>query len=258
MSEFVLQYENLNVCYGLNESSDFALRDFSLEVSRGEVFALVGESGSGKSTAGFAAGGLLQSNNTEVSGRIAVAGRSIPADDFATLRKNCGVKIGFVFQEPASALHPTIRIKTQVAEAIQPRRSREETDLRVAQLLESVQLDPEKRILGSYPHHLSGGMQQRIVLAMAIANSPPVLIADEPTTALDPTIRKEVLELIRNQASENARSVLLITHDLGVVSHYSDRMAVLKKGQIVESGDTKRVLANPQHEYTRELIASAL
>ncbi|MGE9289421.1 MAG: ABC transporter ATP-binding protein [Puniceicoccales bacterium] len=234
-----------------------ALSGFSANLSPGQIFALVGESGSGKSTAGFAVGGLLPPENTTVEGTITLGGQTYSASDAKSLQKLCGRQIGFVFQEPSSALHPAIRIETQIAEAIHGKLSRQQRRERVALLLRSVQLDPDQRLLRSYPHHLSGGMQQRIVLAMAVANHPSVLIADEPTTALDPTIRKEILQLIRDLATQSRSAVLLITHDFGIVSHFADHVAVLYRGKVVESGPTQGLLASPHHPYTQSLINSA-
>ncbi|MBC2601944.1 ABC transporter ATP-binding protein [Puniceicoccus vermicola] len=257
-----LRIEDLSVSYlgGRNAGQPketTALSSFSAEVLPGEVFALVGESGSGKSTAGFAVGGLLPPENTRVAGKVTVGGKTIPAKDYAALQKLCGRHIGFVFQEPSSALHPSIKIETQIGESLHGKLSSRQRKERVASLLQSVRLTPDKRLLKAYPHHLSGGMQQRVVLAIAMANRPSVLIADEPTTALDPTIRKEVLQLIRDLATDSRSGVLLITHDFGIVSHFADRVAVLYHGEVVESGVTRNVLSSPQHSYTKSLIASA-
>lgn len=256
-TEPALKIEGLSVTYTGDRGETVALKNFSVKIQPGEVFALVGESGSGKSTAGFAAGGLLPPQNTRIEGRISLAGTTHSAADIADLQKLCGRRIGFVFQEPSSALHPSIRIKGQIAEAIHSNFGRRERRERVCEILRSVQLDPDRRLLDAYPHHLSGGMQQRVVLAMAIANHPALLIADEPTTALDPTIRKEVLQLIRDLATRNNSAVLLITHDFGIVSHFADRVAVLLRGEVVESGPTREILTSPQNSYTRSLIASA-
>ncbi len=233
-----------------------ALRDFSAELLRGQVLALVGESGSGKSTAGFAAGGLLPSD-TSVEGTVFLDGTRIPVADPAAFKPFRGRRIGFVFQEPSSALHPSMRILSQVAEAFSPPLSKQQRNGRVSALLRSVRLDPDRRLLRAYPHHLSGGMQQRVVLAMALANEPDVLIADEPTTALDPTLRRGILDLLRSQATNAGRAVLLITHDFGVVAHYADRVAVLLQGRLVETGDCREILERPVHPYTRSLIAAA-
>jgi len=252
-----LVIEDLCVTYRSESGNTPALRSFTTEIDPGEVLALVGESGSGKSTAGFAIGGLLPRESTAISGRISVGKLKIGADERSALRTLCGRQVGFVFQEPSSALHPAIKIKTQISESIHEKMSRSDRLKKVSDLLQTVHLKPDSRLLNSYPHHLSGGMQQRVVLAMAIANRPEVLVADEPTTALDPTIRREILALIRELASRFGSAVLLITHDFGIVSHYADRVAVLFEGKVVESGGTREILRNPQHKYTKELIESA-
>tara|TARA_R100000027_G_scaffold67429_1_gene66083 strand:- start:8049 stop:8867 length:819 start_codon:yes stop_codon:yes gene_type:complete len=252
-----LAFRDLSVTYCGNSSETLALDSFSAEIFPGKIFALVGESGSGKSSAGFAAGGLLPASNTRITGEISIENSPISASDASALQKKCGRQIGFVFQEPSTALHPAIRIQTQVAESIHSSLSHSQKRDRVAELLRSVQLTPDARLLKAYPHHLSGGMQQRVVIAMAMANQPSVLIADEPTTALDPTIRKEILELIRSLAVQHRSGVLLITHDFGIVSHFADEVAVLLRGKVVESGSTQEILSSPSHPYTQTLIASA-
>jgi len=253
----VLSIEKLTVTFSGDRGDTVALDSFTLTLQAGEVLALVGESGSGKSTAGFALGGLLPAENARIEGRFSFGDFSCEASDFHSLQKICGRRIGFVFQEPSTALHPAMRIQTQVAEAIHLRQSRPQRKERVIQLLKSVQLEPDLRLLRAFPHHLSGGMQQRVVLAMALANDPEILVADEPTTALDPTIRREVLTLIRDLALRAGSAVLLITHDFGVVSHFADRVAVLHRGRIVERGPTSQVIAQPADPYTQTLVATA-
>ncbi|MFP4351504.1 MAG: ABC transporter ATP-binding protein [Puniceicoccaceae bacterium] len=252
-----LRFENVSVRFTGAGNEVRALSSFTAAVRAGEVFALVGESGSGKSTAGFAGGGLLPADRTVVSGRISLAGEWLEAGDPRAFEPHRGRRIGFVFQEPGSALHPAMTIRAQVAEAIHRPLGRRDRREAVRRLLRSVRLEPDRRILGAYPHHLSGGMQQRVVLAMAMANDPPALIADEPTTALDPTIRRGILDLLRAHALERRAGVLLISHDLGIVHKFSDRMAVLHQGRIVEAGSTGEILRKPRHEHTRALLASA-
>lgn len=253
----LLRFEGITVRYaGTPLAAPPALTDFSAEIHPGEVLALVGESGSGKSTAGFAAAGLLPPE-ARVSGTLRFGEASIPPDDPSAFRHLRGRRIGFVFQEPSAALHPSMRIGGQLAEALLPRPSRSILRSRIESLLRSVRLEPDRSLLRAYPHHLSGGMQQRVVLAMALANQPEILIADEPTTALDPTIRRGILELLREQASIRGSGVLLITHDFGVVAHFADRVAVLLEGKVVETGSRERILSRPRHEYTRSLLDSA-
>ena len=252
-----LRFDNVSVRFTGGGAEVRALSSFSASVRAGEVFALVGESGSGKSTAGFAAGGLLPADRAVVSGRIGLAGEWLEAGRPEAFAPHRGRRIGFVFQEPGSALHPAMTVRAQVGEAIHRPLGRRERLEAVRRLLRSVHLEPDRRILGAYPHHLSGGMQQRVVLAMAMANDPPALVADEPTTALDPTIRRGILGLLRTHALERRAGVLLISHDLGIVHQFADRMAVLLEGRIVETGSTEEILRSPGHEYTRSLLASA-
>lgn len=247
--------ERVSVTY--EDTSTPALVDLSLAIRPGEIHALVGESGSGKSTAGLAAIGLLPGEAVGVEGQIILGDQALPADSpdkFAPLR---GREVGMIFQEPGTALHPAMRIGSQVAEAIHGGAlGRGERRKRVAELLRSVQLAPAAGLLRAFPHHLSGGMQQRVLIAMAMANQPLLLVADEPTTALDPTTQREILDLLRSLARTRGTGVLLITHDLGIVHHYADELTVLRDGRTLEQGRTAEVLRAPAHPYTRELLAA--
>lgn len=255
--EPLLRFQSVSVSYTKRgQEPEAALTDFSTEIFPGEVLALVGESGSGKSTAGFAAAGLLP-ENARPTGIIQLGKIRLPTVDSSAFHRVRGRKIGFVFQEPGTALHPAMRIQSQIAEALHPSPSQSERKGRVCELLQSVRLDPTRALLKAFPHHLSGGMQQRVVLAMALANQPDVVVADEPTTALDPTIRKGILELLRSHATDQRKAVLLITHDLGIVSHFADRVAVLRAGRLVETGPRNQILRDPRHEYTQSLLESA-
>ncbi len=253
----LLRFENVSVRYHEKGSAaEPALEDFSADLVSGEVLAVVGESGSGKSTAGFAAAGLLPPT-ARVSGEIRFGDIRTPAGDPSAFQRFRGRKIGFVFQEPGTALHPAIRIRHQVAESLHPRPPRRSEKEKVCELLRSVRLDPTPAVLKAFPHHLSGGMRQRVVLAMALANHPDILVADEPTTALDPTLRRGILETLRAHATVHRKAVLLITHDFGIVAHFADRVAVLRHGRIVETGSREDLLASPRHDYTRSLLESA-
>jgi oligopeptide/dipeptide ABC transporter ATP-binding protein len=235
-----------------------AVDGVSLGLEPGRLLALVGESGSGKSLAALACVRLLPRAARVAGGDVRYRGRSVFELDAAALRAIRGKEIGFVFQEPMSALHPTIAVGDQVAEAIlvhEQVRSREARARAIA-LLERVGIPEPARRYGAYAHELSGGQRQRAGIAMALAAGPSVLIADEPTTALDATVRKEVLDLLADLRRERGLAVLLISHDLGVVSEVADEVAVLYAGRIVEHAPASRLFAGPLHPYTAALLRS--
>ena len=229
----------------------------SLAIRTGETLALVGESGSGKSTVALAAMGLLSGSAT-ARGSISVAGTEVMGADEKILRRLRGSIVSMVFQEPATALDPLTRIGAQIAEVIRNHREVSAAEARASavSLLERVGIpDPANRAR-AFPFQLSGGQRQRVVIAMAIANEPRLLIADEPTTALDVTVQAEILELLRRLALDTGTGVLLVTHNMGVVADFADRVAVMLRGEIVETGSVEEVLLSPKHEYTRELLAA--
>lgn len=236
-----------------------ALSRLSLAVEPGEIVALVGESGSGKSVAAMATIGLLPPQLARItSGEITLAGHNILAASERSLADLRGKVVSMVFQEPMSALNPTLRIGTQIEQVLQRHEhlDRSQAAERALQLLAEVQVSDPKRVLRSYPFQLSGGMRQRVLIAMAFACNPRLLIADEPTTALDVTVQAQVLSLIREQARARGTAVLLITHDLAVVSQLCTRVYVMYAGEIVESGMTADVLLRPGHPYSRALLQS--
>jgi len=218
--------------------------------------ALVGESGSGKSVTALALTRLLPCPPARyVSGRIEFAGRDLLTVPEKELRAVRGKQIAYIFQEPSSSLNPVFTIGYQIREAIELHRP-EVRDVRgeIVQALERVGIrEPEKR-LGDYPHQLSGGMQQRVMIAMALACQPHLLVADEPTTALDVTIQKQIMDLLKELKGSMNMALLLITHNFGLVAGFADRVLVMYRGKVVESGPTAEVLRNPQHPYTRALI----
>jgi oligopeptide/dipeptide ABC transporter ATP-binding protein len=231
----------------------------SLELRRGETLGLVGESGSGKSMTAMSILRLVQPPGETLGGPIAFNGRrdllELSERDMRNIR---GAEIGFIFQEPMTALNPVFQIGDQIAEAIlvHHQASRSGARTRALELLEAVRIpDPHKRA-SDYPHQLSGGMRQRVLIAMALACQPLMLIADEPTTALDVTIQAEILDLLREMKNRFDLALLLITHDLGVVAGHADRVAVMYAGRIVEEGPVRRVFHEPAHPYTRGLLAS--
>ncbi len=235
-----------------------AVNDVSFEIRKGETLGLVGESGSGKSVTAFSIIGLLQSPGRVAGGRVFFQGRDLAQLPEPEMRKVRGAGIGFVFQEPMAALNPVMRVGAHIAEALVVHGMASKTEARdkAIELLRAVKItDPEKRV-DDYPHQLSGGMRQRVMMAVALACKPPLLIADEPTTALDVTIQAQVLELLRDMKKQFDLSLLLITHDLGVIAETADRVAVMYAGRIVEQGTVREIFHQPKHPYTRGLLAS--
>ncbi|MBU2960607.1 ABC transporter ATP-binding protein [Citreicella sp. C3M06] len=234
------------------------LHDVTLGLAAGEILALTGESGSGKSMTAFATMGLLP-KGARPQGRIALHGTDLLSETEAQMSARRGRDIGMVFQEPMTALNPFHRIGDQVAETIRihQKTSRGEANRQAAETLARTGLDPAKIPPSRYPHELSGGQRQRVVIAMAIALKPKLLIADEPTTALDVTTQAQILDLLHGLVRSDGMAMLLITHDLAVVAQHADRIAVMKTGRIVETGPTAQVLAERKHPYTRALLEAS-
>ncbi len=256
--EPVLSVSGLTIDLPRNADRKHAVENISFDVAPGEVVCLVGESGSGKSVIAFSVMGLLASALQVSRGSIKLQGTELTELDDDAMRALRCTRMGMIFQEPMTALNPVMNCGDQIDEVLQ-----EHTDLSSAQrrskvlaMIEQVHLPDPERMYSAYPHQLSGGQRQRIMIAMALILEPVVLIADEPTTALDVTTQAQILQLIRELQAERQTGVLFITHDFGVVAELADRVAVLKQGQLVEFGTTQQVLANPQHAYTKMLIAS--
>ena len=234
------------------------MNDVSFDIRKGETLGLVGESGSGKSVTAFSLLRLVQPPGRIAGGRVFFQGR-----DLLTLseKEMCGVRgagIGLVFQEPMAALNPVMRVGRQIGESlvVHGLASTREARDRAVELLRAVKIvDPEKRV-DDYPHQLSGGMRQRVMLAVALACKPPLVIADEPTTALDVTVQAQILDLLREMKRTFDLSLLLITHDLGVIAEVADRVAVMYAGRIVEEGPVRAIFRAPAHPYTKGLLAS--
>lgn len=251
----MLRIRDLTVDFRVPGGSARAVSAVDLDLGRGEVLALVGESGSGKSTTAMAIPGLLGDSAT-VSGSIELDGRELVGASAATLTEIRGEKVAVVFQEPMTALNPVFTIGWQISEAIRIHRnvSKDEAKAQAIALLELVDMpEPEKRI-GYYPHQLSGGQRQRAMIAQALACDPELLIADEPTTALDVTVQAEILDLMRDLRSRVDAAILLITHDMGVVADMADRIMVMRDGAIVESGSAEKIFHHAENVYTRSLL----
>ncbi len=253
----VLSFSNLDVKFRTEFGSVHAVKGISLEVNPGEVLALVGESGSGKSVTSMTALGLLP-GNARVSGEIKVVGKPVHSMSPKELRRMRGNDVAMVFQEPMTALNPVLTVGTQLVEALELHKVAfgEEAEARAAELLAMVGIPDPVRRLNQYPHEFSGGQRQRVVIAMALSCDPKVIIADEPTTALDVTVQAEILDLLRSLKDELNTGILLITHNMGVVADMADRVAVMFRGEMVETGSASEVLTNPRHEYTKRLLAA--
>jgi peptide/nickel transport system ATP-binding protein len=235
------------------------LRDVSLSVNAGEVMALVGESGAGKSTIAKAVLGILPAGIKVTGGNILFEGTDLLALQPAKLRELLGVRIALIPQDPLTSLNPARRIGDQLTDGLRLRAGMSRTaafDKAIA-LLNDVHIREPDRVLKRYPHELSGGMRQRVLIAQAFSLNPHVIIADEPTTALDVTVQKQVLRLIRDMQREHRTTLLFVTHDLGVVAQICDRMTVLYGGKVLEQGVTAEILKNPQSPYTKALLAAS-
>ena len=260
----VLEVQGLTVRFDTSERSVVAVKDLGFHVRAGEVLAIVGESGSGKSVTSLSVMRLIEhGGGTIASGKISFTRRNGGKLDLAkaadsVMRTIRGGEISMIFQEPMTSLNPVFSVGTQVAEAVMLHQglSHAEAEAEALRMLELVRIPEAKQILKRYPHQLSGGMRQRVIIAIAVACKPDVIIADEPTTALDVTIQAQILDLLRDIQEEKHAGVILITHDLGVVAETADRVAVMYAGQIVEVGSTKQIFENPKHPYTRSLLRS--
>lgn len=259
MSAALLSVRDLSVAFHQGGETSLAVDRISFDIQKGEVLALVGESGSGKSVSANSVLRLLPyPAASHPSGEILFKGKDLLKASDREMRAVRGNDITMIFQEPMTSLNPLHTIEGQIAEilALHQGITGQAARTRVLELLNQVGIrEPEKR-LKAYPHELSGGQRQRVMIAMALANRPELLIADEPTTALDVTVQAQILELLRKLKGEHGMSMLFITHDLGIVRKFADRVCVMTKGKIVETGPVEEVFTNPQHEYTRHLLAS--
>jgi len=252
----VLRIRGLNVAFQTDGVWRPAVHDLSLDIAANETVALVGESGSGKSVTALSIMRLLPEANSRISGSIALQGRDLLRLNEEAMRDVRGNAMSMIFQEPMTSLNPVLSVGAQIAETLRSHRamSRREAWRTTIALLDQVRIPNARGRAGNYPHQFSGGMRQRVMIAMALACRPSLLIADEPTTALDVTIQAQILDLIRALQNEIGMSVLFITHDMGVVAHIADRVAVMYGGRKVEEGATETIFRAPSHSYTRTLI----
>jgi peptide/nickel transport system ATP-binding protein len=253
----LLEVNDLRISFPTDEGEVRAVDGVSFAIKKGETLALVGESGCGKSVTALSLAKLVATPpGVYKGGQILFAGENILQMDKHRLRAIRGAKISYIFQEPATSLNPVFRIGWQIKEVLQLHRPEAATDAEVVRLLKLVRISDADRRMRDYPHQLSGGMQQRVMIAMALACNPALLVADEPTTALDVTIQAQILDLMSDLQRDFGTAVILITHDLGVVAETADRVAVMYAGKFVEEGDVDTIFADPKHPYTQGLIGS--
>jgi peptide/nickel transport system ATP-binding protein len=252
-----LKIDNLSINYEMRRETIYAAKNININVSKGEILGLVGESGSGKSTVGNAIIDLIDEPGKISNGSVILDGVNIH-DTKENILKYRGKKIGLIFQDPQTSLNPIISIGEQLIETIQThlKLSTKEAKDKAISLLKEVGIKDAESRFDNYPHQFSGGMRQRVVISLALCCEPELLIADEPTTALDVSIQSQILELIKNLTQERNLAVILITHDMGVIAETADRVAVMKNGELVEIGSTKEILTNPKKVYTKSLVSS--
>ena len=255
----LLEIKNAEIKFSVEGGIVNAVNDISFDIIKGETLAIVGESGSGKSVTARTIMKMLPKNSSVGSNlKVSFKGSDISNFSQEQMRQIRGDTITMIFQEPLTSLNPLHKIGSQIIEVLQEHNqiSKSEAKKRALELLKEVQIPQPEERLNQYPHQLSGGQRQRIMIAMAIANRPDLLIADEPTTALDVTIQSQILKLLKELQKKYGMAIMLITHDLTVVRKTSDRICVMRYGKIVERGNTEEVFTNPQHEYTKHLINS--
>ncbi|MBT4217743.1 MAG: ABC transporter ATP-binding protein, partial [Flavobacteriales bacterium] len=254
----ILNIKNLTISFGNKKSNVEVVHGISLHINKNEILGVVGESGSGKSVTAMTILGLLPEKNTFLEGEILFNKKDLLKDSKNNVRKLRGNDIAMIFQEPMTALNPSLTCGNQVSEIIQHHlnHSISKAKKETISLFEKVKLPRSRELYNSYPHQISGGQMQRVMIAMAIACKPKLLIADEPTTALDVTVQKEIMLLLKEIQKETKMSMLFISHDLGLVSEIADRVLVMHKGDIVEEGSAFQVFKMPKEDYTKALMAS--
>lgn len=254
----LLEVKDLNIEFHDHLIPETVVYDFDLELKAGEIVGLVGESGSGKSMSALAIAGLLSRRDMHKRGQILFDGLDLLTCERSKLRKIQGNEISVIFQEPMTSLNPVKRIGWQIEESlrIHTELNKEERYQKAIEMMKEVELPDPERLYRQYPHELSGGMRQRVMIAAAMICNPRILIADEPTTALDVTIQAQIVELLKRMNREKQTSILFISHDLSLVKQLCERVLVMKGGYIVETGLTQEVFAHPKEEYTQRLIAA--
>ena len=253
----LLEIKHLNIEFHDHDAPESVVNDVNLHLKKGEIVGIVGESGSGKSMTAMAIAGLLRRHDMKKTGEILFEGKELLNASRSELRKYQGNDIGIIFQEPMTSLNPVKKIGWQVEESLRihrPAMSKEERYKRAIESLSDVELPEPEKVYRKYPHELSGGMRQRVMIASAMICEPKLLIADEPTTALDVTIQLQIVKLLQKLNREKNTSILFISHDLSLVKRLSERIIVMNKGNVVETGDTDDIFYHPKEEYTKQLI----
>ena len=257
MSNELLRLEHLSIRYKVEDGYLSAVKDVSLGIQRGEVFAMVGESGCGKSTVAQSIMRLSMDHNEQITGNIIFKDKDLSALSEAEMEAIRGREIGMIFQDPLDSLNPVYRVGRQVAEALMlDGMSRAQAEKRTIELFQDVQIPSPKQRIKSYPHELSGGMRQRVMIAMMLARNPSLLIADEPTTALDVTVEAQILQIMRRLRDQYGTSILVITHNFGIVAEIADRVGIMYAGELVEQGPVDQVFDHPAHPYSQVLLAA--
>lgn len=257
MSNELLRLEHLSIRYKVEDGYLSAVKDVSLGIQRGEVFAMVGESGCGKSTVAQSIMRLSMDHNEQITGNIIFKDKDLNALSEAEMEAIRGREIGMIFQDPLDSLNPVYRVGWQVAEALMlDGMSRAQAEKRTIELFQDVQIPSPKQRIKSYPHELSGGMRQRVMIAMMLARNPSLLIADEPTTALDVTVEAQILQIMRRLRDQYGTSILVITHNFGIVAEIADRVGIMYAGELVEQGPVDQVFDHPAHPYSQVLLAA--
>ena len=257
MSNKLLELKNLTTSFRIGDGYYAAVDDVTLTLNKNEVLGIVGESGSGKSALAFSV--MRLHNRAKIEGEVLLKGTDLVKSSTSQINKLRGDDLSMIFQDPLTVLNPLMEIGRQITETLilhRPKMTKKQRYDRVIELLNQVGLPRPEHVYDQFPHELSGGMRQRVVIAIAIANQPELLIADEPTTALDVTIQAQILDLIRELKEDMEAGIILITHDLGVVAEMADRVAVMYAGQIVEIAEVHTLFENPLHPYTRSLLNS--